>query len=298
MSTIHTRVTDLIEVEGRKEHLEIWGGSGPAIVFEPAIGDVGLTWGLVMPGVAEFARAVTHDRPGLGASQPSPLARTAFVMADELRLLLERAAVDPPYVMVGHSFASLITRAFTYRYREDVAGLVLVDGAHEDQMTRLPSELNSAAMVRDQITHLRNLAEQARDGTEVAPLVSAPAGLSVELAEAYRGATRPTPVRLTTIASELAGLDESQEQLRGMRDGGFGDLPLVAVRHGVPQPVPGLSDAVNTRYEEVWQELQDDLAAHSKSGRVLVAERAGHNIHHDRPDLIVETVHTIVRVIS
>jgi pimeloyl-ACP methyl ester carboxylesterase len=297
MSTIHTRVTDMVEVEGRREHLEIWGGSGPAVIFEPAIGDVGLTWGLVLPAVAEFARAVTHDRPGLGASEPSPLPRTAFVMADELRLLLERAMVDPPYVLVGHSAASLLTRAFTYRYREDVAGLVLVDGAHEDQMDRLPTELNASGLLQSQIAHLRDLAGQARRGAEVAPLLVPPAAFPTEVADHYREAVRPTAVRLETAAAEMAGLPESQEQLRGLRDGGFGDFPLVAIRHGVPQPVPGMSDAVSSKYEEIWQELQEDLAAHSQSGMVLVAEGAGHNIHHDRPDLVSETVRTIVKVI-
>ncbi|HSL25316.1 MAG TPA: alpha/beta hydrolase [Acidimicrobiia bacterium] len=296
MSTIHTRVTDLIEVEGRNEHLEIWGASGPAVVFEPAIGDVGLTWGLVMPGVAEFAQAVTHDRPGLGASEPSPLRRTAFVMADELRLLLERAAIDPPYVMVGHSFGSLVSRAFAYRYREDVAGLVMVDSAHEDQMDRFPDEIDPAGMLHSQITHLRALAEQARTGAEIPPLMVPPAAFPAEIAAAYREATRPTAVRLETHAAELAGLDESHEQLRGLREGGLGDLPLVAIRHGIPQPLTGMSDAVNSRYEKVWQELQEDLAAHSKSGKVMVAERAGHNIHHDRPDLVIETVRTVVKV--
>ena len=67
--------------------------------------------------------------------------RTAGRVADELRALLERGGVAPPFVLVGHSFGGLVMRIFAARHRADVAGLVLVDPAHpEDWVTPAPKE--------------------------------------------------------------------------------------------------------------------------------------------------------------
>ena len=59
--------------------------------------------------------------------------------------------------------------------------------------------------------------------------------------------------------------------------------------------MPGVPDEVNERYEAAWQQMQGELAARSNSRRVVVAEGAGHSIHHDRPDLVVEAIRGLLR---
>jgi pimeloyl-ACP methyl ester carboxylesterase len=51
------------------------------------------------------------------------------------------------------------------------------------------------------------------------------------------------------------------------------------------------------RYEETWRELQGDLAALSSRGRVVVAEGAGHMIHHERPDVVLEAIREVVTAV-
>ncbi|NIP82175.1 MAG: alpha/beta fold hydrolase, partial [Gemmatimonadetes bacterium] len=77
--------------------------------------------------LAGRTRVVVYDRAGYGASEPGPLPRHAAREADELRALLEAASVDGPYVLVGHSLGGLNAQVFAARYRDDVAGLVLLD---------------------------------------------------------------------------------------------------------------------------------------------------------------------------
>jgi pimeloyl-ACP methyl ester carboxylesterase len=62
-------------------------------------------------------------------SDAGPLPRTADRIADELRLLLQHAAVPPPYVLVGHSFGGLVVRLFAARHPGLVAGVVLIEPA-------------------------------------------------------------------------------------------------------------------------------------------------------------------------
>jgi pimeloyl-ACP methyl ester carboxylesterase len=284
-----------LEVDGRSHRIYLDGSGTPAVVFEPAIGDVGLTWGLVLPEVARVTTALTHDRPGLGDSDFSVSPRTVGVMVDELRVVLAAAEVDPPYVLVGHSFSSLTVQAFGHLYPDEVAGIVLVDGAHEDQMERFPPELSPRAMLAGLADQLHQLAQAGRQGEPLPELMPVPGSFPEPLAGAYREATAPTPDRLETVAAEYDGLEESQAQVRELRRCSLADIAIVVLRHGISQPMPGASDVVNERYEAVWRQMQDELAARSKSGRVVVAEGAGHMIHHDRPDLVVEAIRGLLR---
>src|SRR5690606_28471284 len=93
---------------------------------------------------ARFARVVTYDRAGLGWSDPAPGPRTAEAMVADLRALLRAAGVPAPYVLVGQSFAGLLVRLYAYLHPSEVAGLVLVDGAHEDQYQRFPEAIRAA----------------------------------------------------------------------------------------------------------------------------------------------------------
>jgi pimeloyl-ACP methyl ester carboxylesterase len=53
-------------------------------------------------------------------------------MVRELRTLLRKAKIDPPYILVGHSLGGMNVRLFAIRYPDEVAGLVLVDATPLD----------------------------------------------------------------------------------------------------------------------------------------------------------------------
>lgn len=283
----------ILRVDGRARWAVI-AGAGPVVVLEPAIADVGLTWWKVQPEAAAFATVFTHDRPGLGRSEPISTPRVAASMVDDLRSALAAASLTPPFVLVGHSFASLTIRAFACLHPDEVSGLLLVDGAHEDQMERFPAELDPGPMLAGFSASLRRLAESASRGEKVEPLAPIPTGVPKDLVDDYLEATAPTPVHLEAAAAEYEGLAVSQDQVRSLMSSHPRDVPLIALRHGISQPVPGVSEAVNRRYEEAWVQLQEELAARSESGEVRLAPDAGHLIHHDRPDLVVSAIRDLV----
>src|SRR2546429_5991309 len=57
-------------------------------------------------------------------------------------MLLAKAGVSPPYVLVGHSLGGIHIRVYENLYPSDVVGMVLVDSGHPDQEDRLPPEMN------------------------------------------------------------------------------------------------------------------------------------------------------------
>ena len=46
--------------------------------------------------------------------------------------------------------------------------------------------------------------------------------------------------------------------------------------------------------ERIWQGLQADLAKLSSNGRLMVAEKSGHNIPIDQPGIVVEAVEQMI----
>src|SRR5690606_6803742 len=97
----------------------------------------------LQPQIAQRTRICTYDRAGTGWSEPDWQAPTSQRVVRNLRVVLENARVEGPYVLVGHSAGGAYVRAFAARHPEDVAGIVLIDSAHENQRARMPTTLRS-----------------------------------------------------------------------------------------------------------------------------------------------------------
>jgi pimeloyl-ACP methyl ester carboxylesterase len=152
----------LVDIGGRSLYLECRGSGSPTVILEAGFGNDGEIWDsvalpeasegpAVFPGVAMFTRVCAYDRPGTyrdpgfpGRSDPVTGTRTAGDIVADLHALLTAANVPGPYVMVGHSFGGLIVRLYASTYPSDVAGLVLVDAAHEDYYDAVKSVLTPA----------------------------------------------------------------------------------------------------------------------------------------------------------
>ncbi|MDH4063313.1 MAG: alpha/beta hydrolase, partial [Acidobacteriota bacterium] len=91
----------------------------------------------VQTPIASFARVCAHDRPGRGASGPPPDGLDARGYVALLRNLLKAGDEPPPYVFVGHSLGGLSAQLYASLHPSEIAGLVLVDSSHQDQIRRM-----------------------------------------------------------------------------------------------------------------------------------------------------------------
>jgi pimeloyl-ACP methyl ester carboxylesterase len=55
-----------------------------------------------------------------------------------------------------------------------------------------------------------------------------------------------------------------------------------------------LPPAEAERAEQCWQKMQVELARLSPSGKLLIAEKSGHKIHVEQPELVVEAIRQVV----
>ena len=117
----------LLGLGSHRLHLLESGRGSPTIVLEAGLMSTVLSWSDLQRELAGSFRVVSYDRAGLGWSDIGPMPRTADRIVDELHTLLERAAIPPPYVLVGHSFGGLTMPLFAARFPDEVAGIVLVD---------------------------------------------------------------------------------------------------------------------------------------------------------------------------
>ncbi len=128
----------MVNVDGRQQRLVCEGlavAGMPTVVFESGIYSGSADWGFIQPEVAKGGRTCSYDRAGIGWSQPSDNPRDTGTMARELQQLLSVAGEKGPFILVGHSMAGLLTRAYLSQFPSEVAGLVLIDAVDPSAST-------------------------------------------------------------------------------------------------------------------------------------------------------------------
>jgi pimeloyl-ACP methyl ester carboxylesterase len=141
---IYPPLGHLADVGGRRLWIDRAGAGRPAVVSVPGAGGIALDFLLVHQRVAEMTTSVLYDRAGTGWSENVELPRSADEVTDELRAVLRASDVPAPYLLVGHSLGALYVQRFAQRFPAEVAGLLLLDPAHEDWDLYMPEHLRIA----------------------------------------------------------------------------------------------------------------------------------------------------------
>jgi pimeloyl-ACP methyl ester carboxylesterase len=273
----------LVDVGGYRLHLYCSGPEGvngsPTVIMDAGIGECSLGWSLVQPEIAKFARVCAYDRAGLGWSDPAPTARTSQQIINELHALLANAGIEPPYVLVGHSFGGLNVRLYASQFPEEVAGLVLVDASHEDYSIRhimMPLYIRLGLLTAP-LGIPRLLARFVLSENPIFAVDS-------KYPPAYRAIATSTK-HLNTYRREWSSLDESWSQARDSTKS-LGDRPLVA-----------LMPTSDHELFPVARKLQEDLVGRSTEGKLIMVEQSGHHIQHDQPVTVIDAIREVVEAV-
>jgi pimeloyl-ACP methyl ester carboxylesterase len=74
-----------------------------------------------------------------------------------------------------------------------------------------------------------------------------------------------------------------------------GDIPLVVLTQGLPyRPEDYSNPSLAPKYYQLHLEMQRDLVGRSPRGRQVMAEKSGHFVHHDQPELVINAVRQVV----
>jgi pimeloyl-ACP methyl ester carboxylesterase len=237
--------------------------------------------------LAKLTRVCWYDRAGYGWSDPGPAPRDSVAIARDLHAILAGAGVPPPYVLVGAGSGGFYVRVFSGLFRREVAGMVLVDAAHEDEARLMPwikgpvpDFLKPAQSTFAQVAGEVGLSRLFENRS--ARQESRPQGFTA--AEwATISALRHQSKRYPSLAKELAAYNRSAEEARAA--GGLGALPLIVLTSGGFNRFPDR--------ERVRLELQQQLARLSTRGK-LVEIHAQFALQYTATNAVADAVHDVL----
>jgi pimeloyl-ACP methyl ester carboxylesterase len=214
----------------------------------------------------------------------------------ELHTLLENAGIPGPYVLVGHSFGGYNVRLFAHEYPEQVAGLVLVDSAHEDQWPKLPES------VKELYTWWTQWMKSVRfwNPLGVSRLFNY-AGTNPNLPANLQATDRALRTRtqyMNTLYDEWSAIDkESAAQVRAAAS--LPQVPMIvltAEKHGA-EPPPKVTEEDFAKWNALLYEVQADLASRCSDSIHLKVADSTHVIQLDRPDAVVDAIRRVVTAV-
>jgi pimeloyl-ACP methyl ester carboxylesterase len=286
-----------VDIGGRNLNILCTGEGTPSVILEAA-GGPGYFWNDIQREIAKLTTACWYDRAGEGWSDSGPYPRTSVAIATDLHELLHRSQIPGPYVLVGWSFGGLNVRAYNGLYPEDVAGMLLVDSAHEDEPMRAP-RFFLAGTAPKYLRYPAYLLLKFSEWFGVLRILHARSEHRVNLTRQQRvRALRQQPKSIATDINTGLHVPESYRQAHELAR--RSDVPLIVLTAGKPQP---WSDPEMAReaaaYQQVWiHEMQPQLLQLSSRGRQIVLENSDHGIPDNAPDAVISAVQDIMNSIK
>ena len=296
----------LIGLGSHRLHLLESGRGSPTIVLEAGLMSTVLSWSGLQRELAGSFRVVSYDRAGLGWSDMGPMPRTADRIVDELHALLERAAIPPPYVLVGHSFGGLTMPLFAARFPDEVSGVVLVDpvvpaewnppSEHDLRLTRIGARVcrRAALLARfgvirfvafllttggkkaaSYLVRLISRGTPANAGSVSSPWFSALPATEKAMASVFW----VQPKFALTIASQLENLPVSAASAGQFAN--FSDEPVVILSARTAPERRRLEHAT--------------MAGRLPQGEHVLAGESNHWIMQEDPDLVIRAIEKIAK---
>lgn len=297
----------LVDVGTHKLHIissgEKTAKNQPAVVLDAGLGCSSIDWMLVQPEIAKFAHVCSYDRAGYGWSEESSTPRTSENIVKELHTLLHNAQIPAPYILVGHSSGGTNVQLYASTYPDEVAGIVLVDSSHENQLQEMPEKMlklmaniEKEAWIAKSFLAPVGFLRLMQQCLFVAKIKEAAA--QQKYPEAFldmRIANMCTTKFMRTAYEENKNFTKSLEQIK-QTSRSFGATPLTVIAAGNFEELEagGCDEETIGLMMEMRKKHMHDLSTRSTKGKLVIAQKSGHMIPLDQPEIIVQSVREII----
>ena len=269
----------LIDIDGFRLHFHCTGPSDkdftlPTVVIEAGCGCSLFAYSWLQEALSQTLRVCSYDRAGLGWSEESHQPRDAEHIATQLHTLLNKAGINGPIILVGHSIAGLYLRVYASQYPDNIVGMVLLDPSHPKQKAVL-SGTGFGPMA-----HLKQQAMALYANLGLARLHPPTWALRTNAMNYLSESNQQQLLFLCRRAqSFITPLKESDAfdlaALQTLQSGDLGDIPLLVIT--APRP-----DGVEAEFPDwqahidAWLGLHRDLLTLSTNSQHKIIEGAGH----------------------
>jgi pimeloyl-ACP methyl ester carboxylesterase len=246
---------------GRSLSCTIYGHGAPTVILVTGFKSPQSNWDPVLPYLIDKVTVITYDRPGVGKSIQGHLPMDGGQSAKDLHILLQKLELPKPYLLVGHSIGVDIVRLYTALYPDEVKGLILEDGSHE-------------SILEEQMKVLK--------GDDLETLKRMAARMS----------------QVENPQNEAEYKDVTNDLLRN--HGPLPHIPFVVITSGdrVKALPPVFSSDGQQALIELGMKLQQRLVDLIPGGKHIVAEGVGHNIHIEKPEILVKPILDMLKEIN
>lgn len=299
LRTRYPPIGQMVDVGDFRMHIACSGSKSPTVIIEAGQGGMGLQYTNIQAALARDTRVCVYDRAGLGWSDMGQKPRSAQAVVDELHTLLNNAGEEGPYVLVGHSLGGLFSLLYANTYPSDVVGLILLDSPHMDRYTRAPQkEIDSLRSIGKSMPVIYSVMTGITLTGIPALLPILPVDTSSvppEMVETYSALLKSSVRIIQGTSAELSALENYYQQVQSAQITSLGEIPVIAITHTIPGGYMNFTPEEVTASEEAWRQFQNELASLSINGKVIEANDSGHNIHIDRPDLVLQSIREVLQ---
>jgi pimeloyl-ACP methyl ester carboxylesterase len=273
----------LFDVGGHRLHLHSQGNGSPAVIIDAGLSGASYDWETVATGISAFSSVCTYDRAGYGWSDLGPRPRTSQRAVAELRALLRAAKIEPPFILVGHSWGGLNVRLYASEHPGEVAGVVLVDALNTDGLPP-DSNFNEVSPV---LKFLKATACCGSTWLAAPAFIKEPSNDRAALKLRQGMLSRAKSIR--AICDELEGEANWLAVRSVLRP--LGNLPVAVIsRHIVERPS---TDSLALTDQD-WLRGQKALPQISSNSTFIMAHTDIHDLQFHEPELIVNAVRQMV----
>ncbi len=281
--TVSKPLGKLVDISYAKMHINCTGSGSPTVILDAGAGGWSIHWFDIQNELSKYTRVCSYDRLGLGWSSLGEMPRSAKKDAADLHELLQRSGEKAPFVLAGHSYGGYIARVYYDMFPKDIAGMALIDSAHEKQWERLPVTKQFLEMgikaAKDDLEKARAGRLKKEDYTK---------GVATEMLPHYQAQMLEVKTHQTSV-SLFENIAESANEVGKTKK--LDDLPLLVLSAGNSfaafledtEKNKPLLQSLNTG----WMEMQKDLAALSTNSEHLISQNSSHRFNRENPDLIV-----------
>lgn len=272
----------LIEVNNHNVHIYGEGKGEITVVFTVGSGTpcAYTDYYYIQKELSTSARTVSYDRAGYGWSEPTSIPRTVDEQVDDLHKLLEKSGEKPPYILVGHSLSSLEVMRFAQLYSKEVKGIVLIDGGNpiyyadfNVPATLLFSSFLKGARQCGLVRGLGSLGILTPMSGESKRYKMLPGELAeIDKKMFYRNLGNETN------RSEIRNINENANKV--IAGGKLWNIPLVIL---------------SSKSDSKWNATQKQLKDWSTDSSQETISGAGHYIHWDKSNIVIEKIQQLVK---